>query len=1142
MARVRIPDRPEDTSRGMVTDRSPKRLQINESVLVQNTFPDLSNKPRNGFEDRVFSETRLGDGNEHTFYQQRPIYIRKGDKDWFFHWARNRTDKSKHNLEIWNATDDVRTSLIYGDWPQEDVYFGMTKLYNAIYCVMEYEMSSNPNSEYRTKNKVIEWDEDSSSWTVREIAIDVSPSMPGLVLGELVNSDLYLERRNHSLSLLGGKVFLVGGNSSGGSITGIIQVSSTPNFKRWVVESQEADWGTVSAKANVITYKGKLWVFDYDSVYNSSDGKAWTEVATSVAELAKFRYSLVVFDGKMWVIGGYDGSSTYYDDVYYSTDGITWTAATTSAAFGGRAFHTSVVFDNKMWVIGGSTTLGVHLDDVYSSTDGVTWSLVQATAAFGALADHASLVYDGKMWVLGGYSGSASVDDVWYSSDGVTWVAATTAAEFGALRYLDAIVFQGLMYVVGGLDGSNTVSSIYRSSDGSSWEQVPLGPLTNKYIRYAYQYVRRENAVLEDINTYKMHRWVTDYGRTHPGPDERLLTGTIDYNGGTNALTGTNTLFSTELSVGDRIRPGGADHFLTISAISNDTTATCEETGHSYSSLEYSLLPSDGEYISGEVYEPGEAFGVYDSDGDEIFLVQGSGSNALVGVEMPEVTDAVAQGATHLRIFKSLEADDFDTAAGLSPRWMIDIPIANDYFDSTAIFWDEISDATMQGRTNTVDSVTGLSGPPLGRFVIWAGDRLWVGGNPDNPGYWYPSQKPSNTQFPESFAGQFDLVNDYVTVDPDDNQKDSGCVYLDKDLYFFKERKIFMLDHANLDNLPPRNVSNSIGCVMPETITPCDVPELGGKCVLFMSESGPAQLLPGGSVRLLREFSVEQLWPDGETLQKSDGDPTDWYTRNRVTAQWYKNSWFIFYGDSEDSDCNLSTNKCFVLYANPQTGQVAPCQFVWGLRRLVLPYPVPSEDFQLFEAKSLAVKSDVESYMLSHLGGTYRVSRLLKPGVFIDTHLPADSPDFFDLAFEMKIESRHLFADPATWAQRIRDMRLRVHMNFDDTDGLVLQISTDGGRLVASCTYSADRQSGAEEDNTVRNFIDVVAKQWMFGDFVKISVTKTVPTDGDVEYFWAQIQGETTEYDGEHINAFEQPTGNTTLVVDADDDETDAHA
>ena len=61
-------------------------------------------------------------------------------------------------------------------------------------------------------------------------------------------------------------------------------------------------------------------------------------------------------------MGGNDGSNRF-NDVWYSSNGASWTQATSSAGWTGREGPTSVVFDNKMWVMGGYD--GSYRNDVW---------------------------------------------------------------------------------------------------------------------------------------------------------------------------------------------------------------------------------------------------------------------------------------------------------------------------------------------------------------------------------------------------------------------------------------------------------------------------------------------------------------------------------------------------------------------------------------------------------------------------------------------------------------------------------------------------------------------------------------------------------------------------------------------------------
>jgi hypothetical protein len=117
--------------------------------------------------------------------------------------------------------------------------------------------------------------------------------------------------------------------------------------KMWVIGGVEIDG----------TYLTDVWY--------STNGADWTQAPPLAAFPPRAFHTSVVFDNKMWVIGGDvivgtdDIEGTYYNDSWFSRDGATWTEAPASVPPGqmlpARSYHTSVVFDNKMWVIGGDS-------------------------------------------------------------------------------------------------------------------------------------------------------------------------------------------------------------------------------------------------------------------------------------------------------------------------------------------------------------------------------------------------------------------------------------------------------------------------------------------------------------------------------------------------------------------------------------------------------------------------------------------------------------------------------------------------------------------------------------------------------------------------------------------------------------------
>ena len=154
----------------------------------------------------------------------------------------------------------------------------------------------------------------------------------------------------------------------------------------------------------------------------------------------------------------------------------------------GRSTHASLVFQNKMWLIGGRTASEAHIAEVWSSTDGYNWTEVNPSAAFGARKEFVSMVHDGKMWVLGGeIEGYVLANDVWYSSDGANWHEATEAASWHARDYFGGVSFASgatgsdEMWVLGHYTGDPRgipgVEDHHYSTDGSTWSSVSVSGL-----------------------------------------------------------------------------------------------------------------------------------------------------------------------------------------------------------------------------------------------------------------------------------------------------------------------------------------------------------------------------------------------------------------------------------------------------------------------------------------------------------------------------------------------------------------------------------------------------------------------------------------------------------------------------------------
>ena len=236
----------------------------------------------------------------------------------------------------------------------------------------------------------------------------------------------------------------------------------------------------------LVVFDNKIWLIGgHDStglkndIWYSSDGLHWIESISSNCFSPRRYHGAVVYKKKIWVIGGFTTKGRA-SDVWSSTDGINWTQITTSAVFPERQMHQIIVFDNKMWVIGGSMGSGVRLNDVFYSIDGVHWTEATSNANFSKRWGHKVLVFADKMWLIGGSEGNGMKDnknDVWYSQDGINWIEATTNAEFAGRHLPGAIIYNEKFWLTAGVtdwinESPQVKNDLWYSDTGIEWTEI----------------------------------------------------------------------------------------------------------------------------------------------------------------------------------------------------------------------------------------------------------------------------------------------------------------------------------------------------------------------------------------------------------------------------------------------------------------------------------------------------------------------------------------------------------------------------------------------------------------------------------------------------------------------------------------------
>lgn len=263
--------------------------------------------------------------------------------------------------------------------------------------------------------------------------------------GGTITYDLYIDASSNPTSK-------VAENLSNTSYQTTVELSSNTKYYWKVIAKDPQGTETLSA----------IWSF------TTRDLVVATQVVADAPWAGRDGHTSLVFDNKMWIIGGLSCCGGRYNDVWYSEDGETWVEATSNAGFSPRGAHSSVVFDNKMWVFGGNESFssGREFSDVWYSEDGVTWVEATSDADFGPRFNQKSLVFDGKIWMFGGNDADNSYSNrqIWNSTDGISWnlIADVAGAYFHTSQFS---VFNGKIWRIGNFIDTN----IYSSTNGVDW-------------------------------------------------------------------------------------------------------------------------------------------------------------------------------------------------------------------------------------------------------------------------------------------------------------------------------------------------------------------------------------------------------------------------------------------------------------------------------------------------------------------------------------------------------------------------------------------------------------------------------------------------------------------------------------------------
>ena len=252
----------------------------------------------------------------------------------------------------------------------------------------------------------------------------------------------------------------VGGNSWRLVVTG---VAWTPRS-----EHQAAGYGKrlyVSGGENNIEIKTELQY--------SLNGKDWLD-GGGLGWQQRTQHQVVEHQGSLYILGGKTGSiggNNYDDDVRARGDGG-WQLRTSSAGWTAKEGYQVVSHHGRLYKLGG-TDGSAPSNNVWSSADGTTW-ILEGTADWSGRYNHQAVSHQGRIYVLGGIDSSGRKNDVWWSADGRSWELEGNA-DWPARDSYQAVSYGGMLYVLGGNDSNGLKNDVWSSANGKSWNLVPGG-------------------------------------------------------------------------------------------------------------------------------------------------------------------------------------------------------------------------------------------------------------------------------------------------------------------------------------------------------------------------------------------------------------------------------------------------------------------------------------------------------------------------------------------------------------------------------------------------------------------------------------------------------------------------------------------
>jgi N-acetylneuraminic acid mutarotase len=213
------------------------------------------------------------------------------------------------------------------------------------------------------------------------------------------------------------------------------------------------------------------------------DGKSWRTETVLPGEGLNAP-AAVVFEGKLWVIGGFGTTSnvpvatvSVYDFAAHA-----WSEAPPLPA--PRGGHAAIVYHGRIHVFGGGNSVSTLSDHCDFDPETRAWR--DRAPLSRSKGSPAAVVFEDKLWAIGGRSGMEDFGDVEIFDDATNlWTAGPPIEARGTAG---AVVYGGSIWVVGGESQaqSRCLASVLRFDPAlRTWAEAISLPTARNYARTA---------------------------------------------------------------------------------------------------------------------------------------------------------------------------------------------------------------------------------------------------------------------------------------------------------------------------------------------------------------------------------------------------------------------------------------------------------------------------------------------------------------------------------------------------------------------------------------------------------------------------------------------------------------------------------